>query len=216
MSCFLMSWIKSLTLIFLASFTMLASSCSSDDDLNKEAPAEEYVTKAKDILSGDIVLSTKATMSGIDKTHLANGCPTKFNFTWKEDGTMSLSLVDFTVGSMPFAVTFKCSTKFMNLNSWDKDERPEAGWIKFQGKDGNVTTDGDDPKDCQSGSGATVDGYLNVLTNQIEFIVNYNMMNVRTETFQQTIDKNRINNFQQEFEQYEKDLIQWKKDNGEG
>ncbi|MQN82452.1 DUF4903 family protein [Segatella copri] len=211
-----MSWIKSLTLIFLASFTMLASSCSSDDDLNKETPAEEYVTKAKDILSGDIVLSTKATMSGVDKTHLANGCPTKFNFTWKEDGTMSLSLVDFTVGSMPFAVTFKCSTKFMNLNSWDKDERPEAGWIKFQGKDGNVTTDGDDPKDCQSGSGATVDGYLNVLTNQIEFIVNYNMMNVRTETFQQTIDKNRINNFQQEFEQYEKDLIQWKKDNGEG
>ena len=211
-----MSWIKSLTLIFLASFTMLASSCSSDDDLNKEAPAEEYVTKAKDILSGDIVLSTKATMSGVDKTHLANGCPTKFNFTWKEDGTMSLSLVDFTVGSMAFAVTFKCSTKFMNLNSWDKDERPEAGWIKFQGKDGNVTTDGDDPKDCQSGSGATVDGYLNVLTNQIEFIVNYNMMNVRTETFQQTIDKNRINNFQQEFEQYEKDLIQWKKDNGEG
>lgn len=195
---------------------MFASSCSSDDDLNKEAPAEEYVTKAKDILSGDIVLSTKATMSGVDKTHLANGCPTKFNFTWKEDGTMSLSLVDFTVGSMPFAVTFKCSTKFMNLNSWDKDERPEAGWIKFQGKDGNVTTDGDDPKDCQSGSGATVDGYLNVLTNQIEFIVNYNMMNVRTETFQQTIDKNRINNFQQEFEQYEKDLIQWKKDNGEG
>lgn len=79
-----------------------------------------------------------------------------------------------------------------------------------------MTTDGDDPKDCQSGSGATVDGYLNVLTNQIEFIVNYNMMNVRTETFQQTIDKNRINNFQQEFEQYEKDLIQWKKDNGEG
>ena len=129
---------------------------------------------------------------------------------------MSLSLVDFTVGSMPFAVTYKCSTKFMNLNSWDNEEIPEAGLIKFQGKDGNVTTDGDDPKECQSGSGATVDCYLNVLTNQIEFIVNYNMMNVRTETFQQTIDKNRINNFQQEFEQYEKDLIQWKKDNGEG
>jgi hypothetical protein len=207
---------KKYLVMFLASFTILVSSCSSDDDLSKEAPTEEYVTKAKDILNGDIVLSTKATMSGVDKTHLANGCPTKFNFTWKEDGTMSLSLVGFTVGSMPFAVTFKCNTKFMNLNSWDKDERPEAGWIKFQGKDGNVTTDGDDPNDCQSGSGATVDGYLNVLTNQIEFIVNYNMMNVRTETFQQTIDKNRINNFQQEFEQYEKDLIQWKKDNGEG
>ena len=60
--------IPTTVVIFLASFTMLASSCSSDDDLNKEAPAEEYVTKAKDILSGDIVLSTKATMSGVDKT----------------------------------------------------------------------------------------------------------------------------------------------------
>lgn len=74
----------------------------------------------------------------------------------------------------------------------------------------------DDPNDCQTGSGASVDGYLNVLTNQIEFIVNYNMMNVRTETFQQTIDKSRLNNFKAEFEQYEKDLAQWKKDNGQG
>lgn len=203
------------TLAFLGFFTLLVSSCNSDDD-NKKSPNIEYVVKAKEILNGDIVLSTKATMSGVDKTHLANGCPTKFNFTWKEDSTMTLSLVDFTVGSMPFAVTFKCNTKFMNLNSWDKAERSEAGWIKFQGKDGNVTTDGDDPNDCQSGSGATVDGYLNVLTNEIEFIVNYNMMNVRTETFRQKIDKNRINNFDAEFAQYEKDLEQWKKDNGQG
>jgi hypothetical protein len=208
--------IKLFTLAILGIFALFVSSCSSDDDLNKEPPAEEYVTKAKDILNGDIVLSTKATMSGVDKTHLASGCPTKFNFTWKEDGSMTLSLVDFTVGTMPFAVTFKCNTKFMNLNSWDKSERPEAGWVKFQGKDGNVTTNGDDPNDCQTGSGASVDGYLNVLTNQIEFIVNYNMMNVRTETFQQTIDKSRLNNFKAEFEQYEKDLAQWKKENGQG
>jgi len=46
--------------------------------------------------------------------------------------------------------------------------------------------------------------------------VNYNMMNVRTETFQQTIDKSRLNNFKAEFDQYEKDLAQWKKDNGQG
>jgi len=191
------------------------SSCSSDDEITKETPADEYISKAKDILSGDIVLSTKATMNGVDKTHLENGCPTKFNFVWNEDGTMTISLVDFTVGSMPFAVTFKCRTKFMNLNSWDKDERPESGWIKFQGSDGNVTTVGDDAADNQKGSGASVDGYLNVQTNQIEFIINYNLMNVRTETFKQTIDKSRIDNFEAEFEQYEKDLLQWKKDNGQ-
>lgn len=202
-------------IVFLIFALFAVASCSSDDSLTQEAPADEYVAKAKELLNGDVVLSTKATMSGVDKTHLANGCPTKFNFTWKEDGTMTLSLVDFTVGSMPLAVTFKCNTKFMKLNSWDKDERPEAGWIKFQGKNGNVTTDGEDHKDCQTGSGASVEGYLNVETKQIEFIVNYNLMNVRTETFKQTIDKNRINNFDTEFEQYEKDLLQWKKDNGE-
>lgn len=199
-------------LVALCCFT----SCSSDDEITQEAPADEYVSKAKTILDGNIVLSTKATMSGVDKTHHADGCPTKFNFKWNEDGTMTLSLVDFTVGSMPFAVTFKCKTKFMNLNSWEKDEYKGSGWIKFQGKDGNVTTVGEEAADNQEGSGASVDGYLNVLTNQIEFIVNYNLMNVRTETFLQTIDKNRINNFDAEFAKYEKDLEQWKKDHGQG
>lgn len=99
----------------------------------------------------------------------------------------------------------------MNLNSWDKSERPEAGWVKFQGKDGNVTTNGDDPNDCQTGSGASVDGYLNVLTNQIEFIVNYNMMNVRTETFQQTIDKSRLNNLRRSLSNMRKTLHSGKK-----
>lgn len=61
-----------------------------------------------------------------------------------------------------------------------------------------------------------MDGYLNVLTNEIEFIINYNLMNVRTETFKQTIDKSRIDNFEAEFAQYEKDLAQWKKEHGEG
>jgi len=194
---------------------LVISSCSSDDEITSETPADEYISKAKNILSGDIVLSTKATMSGVDKTHLESGCPTKFNFIWNSDGTMTLSLTDFTVGAMPFAISFKCRTTFMNLNSWEKDELPESGWIKFQGKNGNVGTFNEDSSDNQQGSGATVDGYFNANTNQIEFIINYNMMNVRTETFKQTIDKSRIDNFEAEFEQYEKDLLQWKKDNGQ-
>lgn len=195
--------------------SLCISSCSSDEEITQEMPADEYISKAKNILSGDIVLSTKATMNGVDKTHLESGCPTKFNFTWNDDGTMTVSLIDFTVGTMPFAVTFKCRTKFMNLNSWEKHEYTGSGWVKFQGTDGNVTTVGDDAEDNQKGSGASVDGYLNVNTNEIEFIINYNLMNVRTETFRQTIDKTRINNFEAEFEQYEKDLLQWKKDHGQ-
>lgn len=205
--------ISSFCLLFMA--TLAISSCSSDDEITQESPEEEYLSKAKTVLNGDIVLSTKATMNGVDKTHLESGCPTKFNFTWNDDGTMTVSLVDFTVGTMPFAVTFKCRTKFMNLNSWEKDEYTGSGWVKFQGTDGNVTTVGDDASDNQKGSGASIDGYLNVLTEEVEFIINYNLMNVRTETFKQTIDKTRIDNFEAEFEKYEKDLLQWKKDNGQ-
>lgn len=189
-------------------------SCSSDDDVTNSEVSEDYVSKAKDVLTGNIVLSTRATMNGVDKTLLESGCPTKFSFTWNEDGTMTVSLVDFTVGTMPFAVTFKCRSKFMNLNSWEADEYTETGWIKFQGTNGNVTTIGDEASDSQQGSGATIDGYLNVLTTEIEFIINYNMMNVRTETFRQTIDYTRIDNFDAEFAQYEEDLAKYKKENG--
>lgn len=176
-------------LYFLFSLLMATviglSSCESDDSLTNEPPAQEYIDKAKEILVGDLVLSTRATMSGVDKTLLESGCPTKFNFSWREDGTMVLDLSDFTVGAMPFAITFRCATKFMQLNSWEKDEYPGSGWVKFVGTDGNVTTSGDDAADNQEGSGARVDGFLNVDTKQVEFIVDYNMMNVRTETFLQ-------------------------------
>lgn len=205
-------------LYFLFSLLMATviglSSCESDDSLTNEPPAQEYIDKAKEILVGDLVLSTRATMSGVDKTLLESGCPTKFNFSWREDGTMVLDLSDFTVGAMPFAITFRCATTFMQLNSWEKDEYPGSGWVKFVGTDGNVTTSGDDAADNQEGSGARVDGFLNVDTKQVEFIVDYNMMNVRTETFLQEIDKSRIDRFEEEFAQYEKDLEEAKKEQG--
>ena len=71
-------------LYFLFSLLMATviglSSCESDDSLTNEPPAQEYIDKAKEILVGDLVLSTRATMSGVDKTLLESGCPTKFNF----------------------------------------------------------------------------------------------------------------------------------------
>lgn len=173
----------------------------------------EYVNEAKKILNGDIVLSTKATMAEVDKTLLPNGCPTKFNFKWEKD-SMQLSLNGFTVGNMPLIIYFSCKCKFMQLNSWEKDEYKGEGWMKFKGKDGNVTGDPKDDSGVQKGSGAGVEGYLNVKTSQIIFIVNYNMMNVRSECFLQTIDKNRINNYDAEFAQYEKDLAAYKKEHG--
>ena len=111
------------------------SACSSDDNLEQKDPNAEYVDEAKKILNGDIVLSTKATMAEVDKTLLPNGCPTKFNFKWEKD-CMQLSLNGFTVGNMPLVIYFSCKCKFMQLNSWEKDEYRGEGWVKFKGKDG--------------------------------------------------------------------------------
>ena len=201
--------------LFLVLFLLnVFAACSSDDSLTKEPPSSDMVETAKTILNGDVVLSTKAWMGNTDKTHLDGGCPTKFNFKWNEDGTMTLTLDDFHVGSMPFNITFKCKNKFMKLNSWEKDKYGNDGWIKFKGQDGAVSTTSSD-EDYKGGSGATVQGYLNVKTHQVEFIVDYNMMNVTSQCPLQTINKNRINNFEKEFEQYEKDLLQWTKEHGE-
>lgn len=153
--------------IFLSLVVLLFStvfiSCSSDEEITQESPSEEYVDKAKTILTNEIVLSTKAWMGTVDKTHLESGCPTKFNFNWNDDGTMTLTLNDFHVGSMPFNITFKCKNKFMKLNTWEKDEYKGDGWVKFKGTDGVVSTTSTD-EDYKSGSGATVNGYLNVNT----------------------------------------------------
>lgn len=188
------------------------SSCSSDENLEQKDPIEEYFNEAKNILNGEIILSTKATMSGVDKTLLPNGCPTKFSFVWLNDKTMKLSLDGFTVGNMPLTIYFLCQCKFMQLNSWEKDEYKGDGWLKFRGKDGQVTGDPKDKSGIEKGSGATVIGYLNVKTHEINFIVNYNLMNVRSECFLQTIDKNRINNYEAEFAKYEKDLAAYKEE----
>ncbi|EFM02309.1 hypothetical protein HMPREF0658_0814 [Hoylesella marshii DSM 16973 = JCM 13450] len=55
---------------------------------------------------------------------------------------------------------------------------------------------------------------MNINTGEIEFAVDYNFMGARSECFLQTIDKNRIKNFEQELAKYEKDLAEWKKNHG--
>lgn len=205
--------IACLSLLFFAVFAFC--SCSSDEEITNSDANSELVKEATNYLNGEIVLSTNATMNGVNKTLLPEGCPTKFKFEWsKTDAqTFTISLLDFTVGNMGMIINFKCDVKCMVLNSWEQKEYTGDGWIKFKGEDGSVwgtDTDGS----ASSAKGSSVQGYYNAKTHQIQFIVNYNMMNVRSECFLQTIDKNRINNYAAEFEQYEKDLAAYKKEHG--
>ena len=189
--------IKTLALFLLCLMCLiLQASCSSDEEIIDADANTELVKEAINYLNGEIVLSTNATMNGVNKTLLPEGCPTKFKFEWsKTDAqTFTISLLDFTVGNMGMIINFKCDVKTMVLNSWEQKEYTGDGWIKFKGEDGSVwgtDTDGS----ASSAKGSSVQGYYNAKTHEIQFIVNYNMMNVRSECFKQTIDKSRLATF---------------------
>ena len=206
---------------FLALFACLVLgfmslvSCSSDEEITDADANTELVKEARDYLNGEIVLSTNATMNGVNKTLLPEGCPTKFKFEWsKTDAqTFTISLLDFTVGNMGMIINFKCDVKTMVLNSWEQKEYTGDGWIKFKGEDGSVwgtDTDGS----ASSAKGSSVQGYYNAKTHEIQFIVNYNMMNVRSECFKQTIDKSRLATFDEDKAKYEEDLKAYKEEHG--
>lgn len=203
--------------IFAFAFAMSLSfaSCSSDEEITDADANTELVKEATNYLNGEIVLSTNATMNGVNKTLLPEGCPTKFKFEWsKTDAqTFTISLLDFTVGNMGMIINFKCDVKCMVLNSWEQKEYTGDGWVKFKGEDGSVwgtDTDGS----ASSAKGSSVQGYYNAKTHQIQFIVNYNMMNVRSECFKQTIDKSRLATFDADKAKYEEDLKAYKKEHG--
>lgn len=202
-----------LSLLFFAVFAFC--SCSSDEEITNSDANSELVKEATNYLNGEIVLSTNATMNGVNKTLLPEGCPTKFKFEWsKTDAqTFTISLLDFTVGNMGMIINFKCDVKTMVLNSWEQKEYTGDGWIKFKGEDGSVwgtDTDGS----ASSAKGSSVQGYYNAKTHEIQFIVNYNMMNVRSECFLQTIDKSRLATFVEDKAKYEEDLKEYKKEHG--
>lgn len=202
-------------LVTLVSFGLMATSCSSDEEITDADANTELVQEATNYLNGEIVLSTNATMNGVNKTLLPEGCPTKFKFEWsKTDAqTVTISLLDFTVGNMGMIINFKCDVKCMVLNSWEQKEYTGDGWIKFKGEDGSVwgtDTDGS----ASSAKGSSVQGYYNAKTHEIQFIVNYNMMNVRSVCFKQTIDKSRLATFDADKAKYEEDLKAYKKEHG--
>lgn len=202
-------------LVAIVGVGLMVASCSSDEEITQGNADNTLVSEAKSYLKDEIILSTKATLSGVDKTLLPEGCPTKFKFEWsKTDAqTFTISLLDFTVGNMGMIINFKCDVKTMVLNSWEQKEYTGDGWIKFKGEDGSVwgtDTDGS----ASSAKGSSVQGYYNAKTHEIQFIVNYNMMNVRSECFKQTIDKSRLATFDADKAKYEEDLKAYKKEHG--
>ena len=101
----------------------------------------------------------------------------------------------------------------------DKEEYTGDGWIKFQGTGGSTRYTGnqnDEEGSYESGDGGagSVTGYFNAKTNEIEFVTNFNVMNMSSDVYLQKVDPTRIDRFETDFAQYEKDLAEYKKEHG--
>jgi hypothetical protein len=204
-----------LTILFAATFF----SCKADEEIVQKPVLDEYLEVAGRLLQDSVVLNATAMMGTVNKTLLPQGCPLKYYFEWKTKDTLNIQIRKFSVGKMPVTVWFGINCKFMQLNSWEKDEYTGEGWIKFEGVKGMTLYAGnanDENKDYQDGTGGsgTVVGYFNAVTHEIEFVTNFNVMNMSSDVFLQKIDLSRIAKYDEEFAQYEKDLAKYKEEHG--
>lgn len=205
----------SLFAVILMILPCIFFSCTADEEITQTPVSDDYLQTARNILQDSIVLNATAMQGTVNKTLLDEGCPLKYYLKWKSKDTLNIQIKEFSVGKMPVTIWFTINCKFMQLNSWEKDEYTGNGWIKFQGTGGNTiyTANTSDYEDGDGGSGS-VQGYLNVKTNEIEFVTNFNVMNMSSDVYLQKLDPTRMDRFEEEFEQYEKDLAKYKEEHG--
>lgn len=200
--------------ILLLSCTVLFS-CTADEENTQTPVADKYLAAAREALQDSIVLNATAMQGTVNKTLLPEGCPLKYFLEWRDEQNLNIQIRKFSVGKMPVTIWFSINCKFMQLNTWEKEEYTGEGWMKFQGTGGitNYTGNSEDYEDGNGGSGS-VTGYFNAVTHEIEFVTNFNVMNMSSDVFKQKLDLSRMDNFKEEFAQYEKDLAEYKKEHG--
>ncbi|MDR0574194.1 MAG: DUF4903 domain-containing protein [Tannerella sp.] len=200
-----------MTILFCAAF----SGCKADEDITKEPVAGELLRIARESLQDSIVFYARAMMGTVNKTLLEQGCPVKYHFKWRSEDTLNMQIHNFTVGKMPVVISFSINLKFMQLNTWEKNEYLGSDWIKFQGSKGIsvVNANTDEYEDGGGGSG-TVTGYFNAETKEMEFVTSFNVMNFSTDVYLQKIDYSRMATYDEDFRQYEEDLAKYKEEHG--
>ena len=212
-------------LLFAVALTVLCCttffSCTADEELTQKPVSDEYISIAREILQDSIVVNATAMQGTVNKTLLDEGCPLKYYLKWKSETSdmLNIQLKGFSVGKMPVTILFSINCKFMQLNTWEKEEYTGDGWIKFQGTGGSTRYTGnqnDEEGSYESGDGGagSVTGYFNAKTNEIEFVTNFNVMNMSSDVYLQKVDPTRIDRFETDFAQYEKDLAEYKKEHG--
>ena len=209
---------KKIIYLLLSVCLLCTTSCKKEEQHKEITPTDNRLQQAIDFLKGEVVLGQKVKMQDADKTRLPEGCPTKYTFTWMEkDKKFKMALQQIQPGSMPFAVSLVANLSVMELTDWEKDEY-KGNWIKlYDDKAKTYPYNEDNPEAVPdvTGTYSVVKGFYNVDTHEIEFGINYNVMNVTGYIFKQVIDKNRTANYQDDLRDYEEELAEWKLDHGD-
>lgn len=196
--------------VLAVALAVAVSACSSDD--GGEAPKSE-LAQAAEWLTGETVLNACVYMNGVNMTVLDSGCPTKFTFRWDDSQShVAVELLGFSVGKMPLKIDFRADAAVGGLTSFDTQEYKGEGWIAFSGK-GTTSVTGMG-KDTGS-SDSSVKGYYNVKTRQITLDINFNVMNVSLNCPPQTVDRSRLDRFDDDMTQYLLQLEAYKQEHGQ-
>lgn len=209
---------KKTTLLTIGMLAIAAAfnGCKSDDDTTL---SREQTDKAIATLKGDMVVSAKAKVNGVDKTLLDGGAPCLFSFAQSGEETMIVSQEDFKVGNMPFSICFKIEVSLTPVPSLEKSDFSGDGWVRFSGRRGRIGLNGQMPDTAVDttigdGDGSTLTGYVNTETREIQMQVGYAMSNVSVDIPRQTIDPSRVGNYEAEKDKYNSDLEDYKKSHG--
>lgn len=191
--------------VCLMAFAVLGLS-SCDKDGKGDEPKLSNIELAKAHLNGEVVLSTTALMNDFNLTRLPEGCPVKYKLAWDKE-VLIVKIVNFRFGSMPFPINFGCRTKLEDVTADDKDAPKGDGWMKISGTDGCFAMPGTEIGDYRKDSGATVKGYYNAKSREIEFTIDFNLgptMPIIAKCDRQVVDKNRLKNYDAELKEFEK------------
>ena len=191
--------------VCLMAFAVLGLS-SCDKDGKGDEPKLSNIELAKAHLNGEVVLSTTASMNGFNLTRLPEGCPVKYKLAWDKD-ELIVKIVNFRFGSMPIPVNFGCRTKLVDVTADDKDAPKGDGWMKISGTDGCFAMPGTELGDYRKNSGATVKGYYNAKSREIELNIDFGLgkdFPIIAKCDRQLVDKNRLKNYDAEMKEFEK------------
>ncbi|MBQ0156133.1 MAG: DUF4903 family protein [Bacteroidales bacterium] len=147
------------------------------------------------MLTDNIVLNSNVVVGG---TPMAQNVPTIIYFSWSGD-VMSVKMKGLSIGNMPFKLSFNCDCTNVQLSSDDLNSYSPI-WFKFEGDGGVVSSD----PAMVSGSNGNVVCYFNPVTMQIALNIDFNVAGASANFPRQVIDYSRIDNYDQEVEDYQK------------